>query len=90
MTKKRDRLEVIYDILNSVRNKSNKIKPTHLLYKSNLSYSMMKNYLDDLMGAGLMEEGESKTGKYYFLTEKGFQYLAEYVKIKEFTESFGL
>ena len=90
MSKKRDRLEVIYDILESIRKKNNEIKPTHLLYKSNLSYNMMKSYLKELMAADLVDEDENKKGKYYFLTSKGFEYLDKYSKIKEFTDSFGL
>jgi len=90
MSKKRDRLEIIHDILDSIRKKNNRIKPTHLLYKSNLSYNMMKQYLDELMVADLVNDGESKEGKYYTLTAKGFEYLQQYQKIREFTESFGL
>ena len=49
MSKKRTRLEVTYDILQVIRNRNGKIKPTHILYKSNLSYQMMDEYLRELI-----------------------------------------
>jgi predicted transcriptional regulator len=88
--KKRARLEVVYDILSSIRNKDNQIKPTHLLYKSNLSYKMMQGYLKDLMDGDMVESNEEKGKKHYSLTKKGFDFLGKYDKIKEFTDSFGL
>ena len=49
MNKKRDRLQVIYDILKAIQEKNGKIKPTHILYKSNLSHQMMEEYLKDVV-----------------------------------------
>jgi predicted transcriptional regulator len=56
MERKRNKLEVIFDILKVIREKSGKIKPTHILYKSNLSYLMMKDYLNELIEKGLIKE----------------------------------
>ncbi|MBI2449753.1 DUF4364 family protein, partial [Candidatus Pacearchaeota archaeon] len=81
---------VIYDMLSSIRMKHGKIKPTHLLYKSNLSYKMMQEYLADLKKAGLIKEVSEGENKYFMLTDKGNTFLEEYHKIKEFTDSFGL
>jgi predicted transcriptional regulator len=90
MAEKRDKLTIIHDILKSIADRKGKIKPTHLLYKSNLSYQRMQSYLDDLKQKQLVNEEQEKSGKMYVLTEKGYQFLAEYGRIKEFTESFGL
>jgi predicted transcriptional regulator len=90
MSKKRNRLEVIKDILEVVRNKSGRIKPTHILYKSNLSYQMMEEYLAELITKGFIKEGKRENGKTYFITEKGLNYLQQYRMISEFTTSFGL
>ena len=51
MTKKRNKLEIIKDILEVIKNKNGKIKPTHILYKSNLSYIMMDDYLTELISS---------------------------------------
>ena len=90
MEKKRNRLEIIYDILRVIRDRNGKIKPTHILYKSNLSHQMMSEYLSELIGKGFVVENKIKTGKTYAITEKGMNYLNKYSLISDFTSSFGL
>ncbi|MFP4119227.1 MAG: winged helix-turn-helix domain-containing protein [Candidatus Woesearchaeota archaeon] len=91
MSKKRGRLQIIYDILSSIRDKGGSIKPTHLLYKSNLSHQMMRGYLKELQEKGFIKEHYQKNkSKTYILTDKGYEYLAEYQKVLKFVESFGL
>ena len=90
MNKKRNRLEVIKDILEVIRNKNGRIKPTHILYKSNLSYQMMEDYLNELIEKGFILEKKQTKGKTYFITEKGINYLNQYKMISDFTTSFGL
>ena len=48
MVKKRERLEVIRDILKAIK-ESRGIKPTRLLYSSNLSPQMFKEYINELI-----------------------------------------
>ena len=90
MEKKRNRLEIIRDILKVIRDRSGRIKPTHILYKSNLSYQMMEEYLTELKGKGFIVEKKMKTGKTFEITAKGLEYLEKYNLITEFTNSFGL
>jgi predicted transcriptional regulator len=90
MGKKRTRLEVMHDILEVIKNRNGKIKPTHILYKSNLSYQMMEEYLDELIKKGFILEKKTERSRTYILTEKGFTFLSKYGVIKEFTDSFGL
>jgi predicted transcriptional regulator len=90
MVKKRERLEVIKDILNSIR-ESRQIKPTRLLYSSNLSPQMFKEYINELITKGFIKleigENEKKT---FSLTKKGQEFLQEYKMIENFIENFGL
>lgn len=90
MSKKRERLEVIRDILNSIREKR-KIKPTRLLYASNLSPQMFKSYLDELIKKDFIaiEIGKDEK-KEFILTKKGIDFLQEYKVIQNFVENFGL
>lgn len=88
--KRRGRLEIINDMLKSIQNKGGKIKPTHLLYKSNLSHSKMKEYLEELMKKGMIEEQIEKEKKMIHITDKGHNFLVEFERIKEFSDSFGI
>lgn len=90
MGKKRTRLEVMHDILEVVKARNGKIKPTHILYKSNLSYQMMEEYLHELIEKGFLVQKKLKQGRTYELTPKGFEFLQKYGMIKDFTTSFGL
>lgn len=93
MAKKRGRLQIIHDILEAIKLKGGSIKPTHLLYKSNLSHQMMNDYLQDLIGKGFVEiseTGKKRKSKQYVLSQKGYEYLKEYQTVINFIESFGL
>ena len=90
MTKKRERLQVIRDILDSIRKKRN-IKPTRLLYSSNLSPQMFKEYVNELISKGFIKiDIDKKDKKTFLLTQKGFEFLQEYKVIENFVENFGL
>lgn len=90
MAKKRERLEVIKDILESIREGRN-IKPTRLLYASNLSPQMFKDYVNELLTKGFIRLESYEDGRKTFsLTKKGNQFLEEYRVIQNFVENFGL
>ncbi len=90
MAERRDRLDIIGDILKAVQDKGGRIKPTHLLYKSNLSHEGMKRYIDELkMKLMLLEEEDKNQNKFFVITDKGLKFLQDYKKIREFTDSFG-
>lgn len=90
MNKKRTKLEIIKDILEVIKSKNGKIKPTHILYKSNLSHIMMEIYLTELMTKKFVSEKIDGKNKTYSITEKGNEYLEKYRMISNFTELFGL
>jgi len=95
MSARRSRLELVFDILQAIQNKGGMIKPTHLMYKSNLSHKLLSSYMDELIGKEMVEIIEvpakkKKVNKMVALTDKGSGFLAEFRKIREFTEAFGL
>lgn len=88
MKERRSDVEIVGDMLESVQ-KAGRIKPTHLMYKSNLSHTRMKGYLEKLLGQKLLEETMDGGTKYFVLTDAGYNALGEYRKMKAFIESFG-
>ncbi len=89
MAGRREKLDIIKDILEAIRDKGGTIKPTHLLYKSNLSHDSMKRYVADLMEREMVEEVTEKKNKKFGITDKGLKFLTDYQQVKEFTDSFG-
>lgn len=90
MGKKRERLEVIKDILKSIQENRN-IKPTRLLYSSNLSPQMFKEYINELIEKKFIVLDIGKKDKKTFsLTKKGYDFLEEYRVIENFVDNFGL
>ena len=89
--KKRERLEVIYDILKIIRDNHNSIKPTPLLRQSNLSSQGFSEYFNELKEKELIREILDKKGrKFICLSDKGFKYLEKYKSILGFIDEFGL
>jgi predicted transcriptional regulator len=88
--KRRGKLEIINDMLKSIQNKGGKIKPTHLLYKSNLSHAKMKEYLGELEAKEMIKEIIENDKKMIIITDKGYNFLQEFERIKTFSDSFGL
>lgn len=90
MAKKRERLEVIHDILSTVRNNRNSIKRTNLLQKCNLSNQMFKDYTNELIEKKMiMKICDDRNKKFFSLTQKGFKFLERYKTIVRFMSDFG-
>ena len=96
MAARRSRLELIFDILLAIQNKGGKIKPTHLMYKSNLSHKLLNNYVEELVSRELISVEEEftrkkqKSTKTVIITDKGLEFLAEFRRMRQFTDAFGL
>lgn len=95
MASRRSKLELVFDILQAIQNKGGRIKPTHLMYKSNLSHKLLSSYVDELIIKDMIKiteiEGKKKKiSKIILITDKGLGFLAEFRKIREFTDAFGL
>lgn len=90
MARKRDRYDIIDDMLSSIQDKGGEIKPTHLMYKSNLSHSQMNLYLEELIEKSLIKKIKKKNYEYLMITDEGSQFLQKLNEMKEFKKTFGL
>jgi predicted transcriptional regulator len=73
LSKYRNRVEIVGDILSIVKDGA---KKTQIMYRGNLSYKLLKEYLREVIGAGLVRVGESRN--IYQLTEKGKMFLRDF------------
>mgnify|MGYP003394304879 FL=1 len=87
-------MDIISDMLAMILEKGGSIKPTHLMYKANLSHKQMKSYLDELAKKNLVAEAEAitkgrdKQGKQIKITPQGREFLYKYSEIREFERTF--
>lgn len=86
MEKKRSRNDIIFDILSIIQERRGKIKPTHLMYKANLSHVQMKKYLEDLGKNSLTKKNLGMIE----ITTKGREFFLKYQQMREFEKTFGL
>ena len=56
---------------------------THILYKANLSWTVMQSYVVELEAMGLVESKDDDGRRVYALSDKGFKLLKQYLEIKE-------
>jgi predicted transcriptional regulator len=68
---KRNNLDICADIL---RVSKNGAKKTHLVYKANLNFKIVKKYLNELRERELI----IKDGDRFFPTEKGSEFIERY------------
>jgi len=83
-------MDIISDMLAIIQDKNGSIKPTHLMYKANLSHNQMKSYLDELMGKDLVGKEETKNGARITIKKPGRDFLLQYHRMREFEKTFGL
>ena len=73
LSKYRNRIEIIADILNIVKEGARK---TQIMYQGNLSYKLLTRYLGEVIGSGLVCVG--KRARIYQLTRKGEAFLEHF------------
>jgi len=71
---KRNNLDICADILRVSRGGA---KKTHLVYKANLNFNIVKRYINGLTESGLLE----KSGERFYVTEEGKLFIDRYDKL---------
>ena len=90
MPKKRNKLDIIADMLSSIQQKGGEIKPTHLMYQSNMSHTQMQQYLEELIEKHFITKTKRKEYEYIIITDQGCALLQKIREMKEFEKTFGL
>ena len=90
MPRKRGRLDIITDMLSTLQQNGGELKPTHLMYKSNLSHVQMSSYLEELLQKEVIKKIKKKNNDYIIMTDKGFEFFDKLKQMREFEKTFGL
>ena len=83
-------MDIISDILAIVQERGGSIKPTHLMYKANLSHKQMLLYLEELIKNNLVEDFKSGDKNFILITNRGREFSVKYLQMREFEKTFGL
>ena len=88
----RSKMRILADMMQTIQSEGDEgAGPTKILYAANLSHDRLKQYIDELIEKELIrEDGLDSNNRTYFLTEKGREFLREFVRIERFSEAFGI
>lgn len=78
--RRRNNMEITADILRIAKNGA---KKTRIVYRANLNFKILHEYLDELGEAGLIANDQEGNGLIK-TTERGMQYLEHYRKFNQF------
>lgn len=95
MSKKRpyrSKMRILADMMRAIQSEGEEgTGPTKILYTANLSHDRLTQYLDELVDKALVQElGTDSNNRSYLLTEKGREFLREFVRMERFSEAFGI
>jgi predicted transcriptional regulator len=77
---RRDRLGILAEILETAKGKQGKTK---IMYKVNLSFSQVNEYLSFLTEMGFIKIQKERGKKTYETTSKGYSFIDNYVEMSQ-------
>lgn len=83
-------MDIISDMLSIIRERGGSIKPTHLMYKANLSHKQMKSYLEELMKKNMIQTSVPGKENRIIITKNGVEFNLKYLQMKDLEKTFGL
>jgi predicted transcriptional regulator len=85
-------MRILADMMRAIQSEGEEgAGPTKILYAANLSHDRLTQYLEELIEKALIiETNPGSENRIYHLTEKGREFLREYVRIERFSEAFGI
>ena len=88
----RSKMRILADMMRAIQGEGeNGAGPTKILYTANLSHDRLTQYLEELAEKELiiLTDLESNN-RVYALTEKGREFLKEFVRVERISEAFGI
>lgn len=76
--KRRDKLVIMAEIIDTAKKGTSK---THIMFKANLSFSQLNQYLSVLCQSHLLEKFASNNREYYKATAKGLDFMEKQCQI---------
>ena len=85
-------MRILADMMRAIQSEGEEgAGPTKILYAANLSHDRLTQYLEELLEKTLIIEADPESdNRIYHLTEKGREFLKEYVRIERFSKAFGI
>ncbi|KPV64454.1 MAG: hypothetical protein AOA66_0145 [Candidatus Bathyarchaeota archaeon BA2] len=80
---RRSNLDICATILDTIAKEERAIAKTQIMYRANISFSQLQNYLSLLLELDLIKELKQEDRVTYEVTEKGKVLLKSYQKVKE-------
>jgi predicted transcriptional regulator len=80
---RRSAFEIRMDILRAAE--GGWVKPTHIMYRSNTSWIVLRKNLESLVASGFMRQSDESPRTEYALTQSGMELLRDYVKLVDLT-----
>ena len=74
-------METFCDILQAISEGAQ--RPTHIMYRTNLSWSVMEGYVKSLEAQALIVANLDANKRSYHLSTKGLQLLSQFLTIRE-------
>jgi predicted transcriptional regulator len=81
-------MDVKIDILQAILEGAG--RPPHIMYRSNISWASMRNFINFLEDQGLVSSVYEEGRKNYILTQKGTRVLETYANVRVQLESLQL
>ncbi len=88
----RSKMRILADMMRAIQGEGeNGAGPTKILYTANLSHDRLTQYLEELAEKELIVLTDSESNnRIYALTEKGREFLKEFVRVERISEAFGI
>ncbi|MHA2047406.1 MAG: DUF4364 family protein [Candidatus Thorarchaeota archaeon] len=88
----RSKMRILADMMRAIQSEGEEgAGPTKILYAANLSHDRLTQYLEELVEKTLIREAEPESeNRLYHLTEKGREFLQEFIKMERFSQAFGI